>query len=142
MAGTIIFALIGLFILLGKDAKTSASIEKRRKEAEERGAFLPTNSELNELFMKEAFDDWWGEKTMYPKEYIDYFLFDDAARFAYAIGIASKREIQAGYQPYMCIYYDKHTFDPFNRFNKSYKNAADEYNRTHNMQNIYDYYNI
>lgn len=129
MAGTIILAVIGLFILLGKDAKTSQATKKHREELEDQGFFLPENQELHDRFVREAYDDWHEDKTMFPEEYWIFFTHVSEGLHSYISSIASKKEAEAGYKPIRHFYYNKYTFDPFVGFNNRFVPQIKDFNK-------------
>lgn len=129
MAGTVILFIIGIFVLLGKDAKTSQATKKHREELEDQGFFLPENQELHDRFVREAYDDWNGEMKMLPKEYWTFFTYNSEALHSYISSIASKKEAEAGYKPVRHFYYNKYTFDPFSGFNNQYLSQIQDFNK-------------
>lgn len=126
--------LIILYLILDDKYKTYKS-NKKINAMISRGEFRSQNYQLFNKAWQDAENDWQHDRKMFPKESCAYLEKNPEAKKAYIEGLVGEKETKAGCKPVLCsAQYDKNTFDPFRKFNSSYKDKIKEYNETGKMQ--------
>lgn len=118
-----------LFIVIAKCIWDDCGKRENCAKLREQGAFLPTNSaERDRLLTRYNVNIALEDGTCVPEKYRRYLKKYSNARIAYIEGLVSQEEIRLGRQPSFCNgTYNKHTFDPFKKFNTLYAKDCEDY---------------
>lgn len=124
----LIVIIVVLFLI---EQSRTAKSNKKVNEMVKNGAFLEQSWPRFHMIYSDMYDDWNGERKLYPKEYWTYMERNNKAVGAYAGALASQQEIKEGRRPSLCIgTYNKNTYDPFGMFNSQYTEKIKIFNET------------
>ena len=111
--------------------KTNANIYRNANRMDDEGVFWPTNPEVERMLQHDIRSLWeTGKRDFIPEGLEGFFEENNSARGAYFDALAAQCMLENGCKPMdACGSFNRHTYNCFLQYNRSYGADADEWLR-------------